>query len=723
VEGKGTASLDRIEVLARELGQACGCNAAAAALADEIMAEVQRTQSHLREQAQIIDQIHESVVMMDLDGYITSWNRGAERLFGYTAAEAIGRHILFLYAEPDGEEETGFQDMFLGHGGRELEVRRRRKSGEVFWASLQLSLVRAAGGQPTGIIGYLTDITERIDAQETLRLHAHIFEHSDEGILITDAHERIVSVNRAFTRITGYEARDVAGQTPRVLRSGQHDAAFYAEIRQRIEREGRWQGEIQDRRKNGEIYPTWVSISAVRDGDGKITHYFSIFSDITERKRAEERIHYLAYYDALTELPNRALFYKLVDQALIEARRNRQHGAILFIDLNRFKPINDSLGHGVGDSLLQLIGLRLREALRNEDVVARLGGDEFVVALFDIARREHAAVVAQKILASFEAPFVIDQHELKVGAAVGISVYPQDGDDTETLLRLSDIAMYRAKKAGADGYAFFSQEMNARALDRLKIENGLRHAIERNELRLHYQPKADLASGRIVGAEALVRWQHPEQGMVSPADFIPVAEETGLIVRISAWVIDAALRQACALRDAGFAPIRIAVNLSARDFSPLLPQRVAAALAAHGIGPDWLELEITESMLMHSTDRVIEMMDEISKLGVALALDDFGTGYSSLSYLKRFPIDTLKIDRSFVMNMPRDTNDCAIAGAIVGMAKQLGHKVIAEGVETAEQLTFLKGLGCDEMQGYLLSAPVTAEKFAALLREDRRLAA
>ncbi len=718
---KGADSLDRIEALAHALGRASGCTAATAALADEMLAEVRRTQTRLREQAQIIDQIHESVVMMDLDGYITSWNRGAERLFGYTAAEAVGRHILFLYAEPE-EEETGFQDMFLGHGGRELEVRRRRKSGEVFWASLQLSLVRATNGHPTGIIGYLTDITERIDAQETLRLHAHIFEHSDEGILITDAQERIVSVNRAFTRITGYDAAEVVGQTPRMLRSGLHSAEFYGEIWQRIEREGRWQGEIQDRRKTGEIYPTWVSISAVHDGDGRVTHYFSIFSDITERKRAEERIHYLAYYDALTELPNRALFYKLVDQALIEAKRVRQHGAILFIDLNRFKPINDSLGHGVGDRLLQLIGMRLRETLRNEDVVARLGGDEFVVALFDIAKREHAAVVAQKILASFEPPFVIDQHELKVGAAVGISVYPQDGGDTETLLRLSDIAMYRAKKTGADGYAFFSQEMNERALDRLKIENGLRHAIERNELRLHYQPKAELATGRIVGAEALVRWLHPEQGMVPPGDFISIAEETGLIVQISAWVIDQALRQACALRDAGAQPIRIAVNLSARDFSPMLPQRVAAALAAHGIGPEWLELEITESMLMHSTDRVVEMMDELSRLGVALSLDDFGTGYSSLSYLKRFPIDTLKIDRSFVMNMPRDANDCAIAGAIVGMAKQLGHKVIAEGVETEEQLTFLKGLGCDEMQGYLLSAPVTAEAFAGLLREGKRLA-
>jgi diguanylate cyclase (GGDEF)-like protein/PAS domain S-box-containing protein len=715
----GSGDLDRIEALCREILSGSG-EGRVATLAADMLEQVGRTRERLREQTQILDQIHESVIAMDLDGYITSWNGGAERLFGYTAAEAVGRHILFLYADPDDEDEA-FQDVFLEHGGREMEVRRRRKSGEVFWASLQLSLVRDDDGQPTGLIGYLTDITARVEAQETLRLHARIFEHSDEGILIADAAERIVSINRAFTRITGYEESEALGQTPRLLRSGLHGPAFYEEVWRRIEVEGRWQGEIWDRRKNGEAYPTWVSISAVKNPEGRITHYFSIFSDITERKQAEERIHYLAYYDALTDLPNRALFYKLVDQALLEARRNRQHGAILFLDLNRFKPINDSLGHGIGDRLLQQIGCRLREALRTEDVVARLGGDEFVVGLFDITQRDHASIVAQKLLASLDAPFVLDSHELKVGAAIGISVYPQDGFDTETLLRLADIAMYRAKQTGEDAYAFYSHEMNQRALDRLKIENGLRHAIERQELLLHYQPKVDIASGRIVGAEALVRWRHPEQGMIPPGDFVPVAEESGLIVQISAWVLDAALRQARAWREAGLVPIKIAVNLSARDFSAALPERVSALLAAHGMTPEWLELEITESMLMHSTERVIGMMDELAQRGITLSLDDFGTGYSSLSYLKRFPIDTLKIDRSFVVNIPDDPNDCAIAGAIVGMAKQLGHKVIAEGVESSQQLAFLRSLGCDELQGYLFSAPVSAEKFEAMLREDKRL--
>jgi diguanylate cyclase (GGDEF)-like protein/PAS domain S-box-containing protein len=675
-----------------------------------------------REQAEILDHINESVIVMDLAGYIIHWNKGAERMFGYSAAEAIGRNILFLYADEDAaDEDSSFHDVFLESGGREMEVRRRKKSGELFWASLQLSLLRDAEGQPSGLIGYLSDITERVKAEETLRLHARIFENSEEGIVITDAQQRIVSVNSAFCDILGYQAEEVIGQTPRTFHSGRHDAKFYEEMWRQLNATGSWHGEIWDRRKNGEEFPLWASISVVRGPDGRVTHYFSIFADITERKRAEERIHYLAYYDALTGLPNRTLFFKLVDQALAEARRNRLHGALLFIDLNRFKPINDTLGHGVGDRLLQQVGARLRATLRNEDVVARLGGDEFVVALFDITRREHAGIVAQKLLAAFDTPFLVDGHELRLGGAIGISVYPQDGFDTETLLRLADIAMYRAKHGGQEGYMFYSQEMNRKAVDRLKIEAGLRHALDEGQLVVHYQPKVRLADGRIVGAEALVRWRHPERGMVPPGEFIPVAEETGLIVQVGAWVLDTACRQASLWRQAGLPDIKVAVNLSAREFAPTLSQRVLDVLRRHRLPPSALELEITESMLTHSAEAVIAMMTELTGLGVALSLDDFGTGFSSLSYLKRFPIDTLKIDRSFVTGIPNDANDCAIAGAIVSMAKQLGHKVVAEGVETADQLAFLDSLGCDEIQGYLFAPPVTAAELESLLRDDRRL--
>ena len=676
----------------------------------------------LRRQAQILQYVNESVVSMDLAGFITGWNRSAERLFGYSAAEVMGRNVLFLYAD-ENEEDISFEDVFLNSGGREMEVRRRKKNGEVFWAHLQLSLLKDDNGQPNGLIGFLSDVTERRNADEQLRLHARIFEQSDEAILITDAQEKIVSVNPAFTRITGYSAAEVAGETPRKLRSGRHDAAFFQSMWQRLLDTGYWQGEVWDRRKDGEIYPTWLSIGSVRNSADEITHYFSIFTDITDRKRAEGRMHHLAYFDALTGLPNRMQFSRLADQALMSSRRKEGFGAVLFIDLNRFKPINDTLGHEAGDKVLQETATRLRACVRGADVVCRLGGDEFVVGLFEIANREHAASVAQKLLATLDDPIVIEGRELKLGAAIGISIYPEDGMSTETLLRQADIAMYRAKQTGPDGMAFFNADMNQRAIDRLNLEAGLRRAIERDELLLYYQPKVNIKNGTIVGAEALVRWRHPERGLVPPAEFVPVAEESGLIVHVSNWVLEAVCKQIRQWMDTGFPAMHIAVNLSARDFSSGLPARVQELLERYGIGAEWLELEITEGMLMHHTAAVIAMMEEITALGVSLSLDDFGTGYSSLSYLKRFPIDTLKIDRSFIISIPDDTDDCAIAGAIVGMSKQLKHNVIAEGVETTDQLVFLKGLGCDEIQGYLFSPPVPAETFAAMVREGKRLAA
>ena len=669
-------------------------------------------------QAQILQHISEAVITMDLAGFITGWNQGAQRLFGYEEAEVLGRNVLFLYADED-TADASLEDAFLERGGRELEVRRRRKNGEMFWASLQLSLLRDDDGHPSGLVGFLSDITLRRNAEEMLRLHACIFERSEEAILITNAREEIVSVNAAFTRITGYSAEEVLGQTPRKFSSGRHDKGFYAAMWKKLTETGYWQGEVWDRRKDGEIYPKWTAIGAVTNSANEVSHYFSIFTDITDRKRAEGRIHHLAFFDALTGLPNRSLFNRLAEQALSDSKRIEHCGAFLFIDLNRFKPINDTLGHSVGDQVLQEVANRFRGCLRGADVVCRLGGDEFVVALFDISSRDHAGNVAQKLLASLDDPLVVGGHELKMGAAIGISIFPEDGNDAETLLRLADIAMYRAKQTGPDNFAFFREDMNVRAIDRLNLETGLRRAIERNELILFFQPKVNIESGGIIGAEALVRWRHPERGMVPPGEFIPIAEETGLITQIGSWVLETACRQARQWQDAGFAPIQIAVNLTARDFSSSLPARVAQLLQEYAIGAEWLELEITEGMLMKNTETVIGMMDELAVLGTALSLDDFGTGYSSLSYLKRFPIDTLKIDRSFVINIPEDANDCAIAGAIISMAKQLKLNVIAEGVESHEQLEFLRSRGCDEIQGYLFSPPAPAEKFIAMVRAGK----
>ena len=554
-----------------------------------------QVEAQLQHQSQILDQIHESVLTMDLNGFITSWNKGAERLFGYSPVEAVGRNILFLYDD----EDMSFNDPFLEQGGRLMEVRRKKKSGEVFWASLSLSPLSDINDRSIGLIAYLTDITER--------------------------------------------------------------------------------------------------------------------------KQAEERIHHLAYYDALTSLPNRSLLTKLVDQALTVAQRSKLHGCVLFIDLNRFKLINDTLGRHIGDELLREVARRFRSVLRDQDLVARLGGDEFAVGLFDISQHYEASTVAQKLLQALNAPFLIDGHDLRVGGSIGISVYPQDGGDAETLLRLADIAMYRAKQVGdADGdhVAFYSQDMNQGMQERMRIESGLRHALGNGQLLLHYQPKFSIASGKIIGAEALVRWHHPERGMIPPAEFIPLAEATGLVVQVGEWVLEAACAQAQVWKERGLPPTRLAVNVSAREFTSALPGRVMETLSRYGLEPSWLELEITESTLMHNIDRVIGIMDRITALGVTLSLDDFGTGYSSLSYLKRFPIDTLKIDRSFTMGIPGDANDCAIASTIISIAQQLNHKVIAEGVETVEQLAFLKSSGCDEVQGYLFSQPLPAEQFEQALREN-----
>ena len=565
-------------------------------LAQRSTSAFMQVEAQLAHQLQVLDQIQESVLTLDQAGYITSWNKGAERLFGYTAVEAVGNHILFLYVDAD----ERFVDGFAERGGRMMEVRRRKKSGEVFWASMTLTPLCDADERAIGLIAYL--------------------------------------------------------------------------------------------------------------------------SDITERKEAEERLHHLAYYDALTSLPNRTLLTKLLDQALMVAQRNEASGCVLFIDLDRFKWINDTLGRRIGDELLRQVSLRFRDALREEDIVARLSGDEFVVGLFDIRQHFEATTVAQKLQASLERPFLIEGHDLRVGASVGISVYPQDGGDAETLLRLADIAMARAKQGHhdnpEDSVAFYSLDMNQGMHERMRIESGLRHALGHGELLLHYQPKFQIDGHRIIGAEALVRWMHPERGLVPPAEFIPLAETTGLIVQVGEWVLEAACAQAAVWQRAGLPPLRIAINVSAREFSATLPGRLAATLKRYELAPSWLELEITESALMHDIERVIEIMGEIHALGVTLSLDDFGTGYSSLSYLKRFPIHTLKIDRSFTTGVPDDASDCAIATTIIGMAQKLGHQVIAEGVETVEQLEFLRAAGCDEVQGYLFARPLTAHAFETALREN-----
>ena len=666
----------------------------------------------------------DAVLELDLAGYLTAWSHGAQQMFGYAATEALGQHILFLYAEDD--DDGNIAELFFedegGAGGARTEVRRRKKNGDIIWVKLHILLRHDEAGDPVGMLVRLAQADEALSEADKIHLHARIIEDSDQGVLITDAHERIVSINSSFTRITGYTPEESIGKTPDLLRSGVHDAEFRAKVRSAMQSEGPWRGEIVGKRKNGELFPQSVTVSVVRDAQGKISHTFSLFSDISVHKDAEARMQRMANYDTLTGLPNLCLLNQLVGQALTETKRSREHGALLVIDITRIGAISDTLGHDIGNDLLCEIGRLFRLSLREADVLARLDGHKFAVALLHIEKREHAAIVAQKLLSALAAPIVLASHSLQVGAHIGITVYTEDGTDVPTLIRYADVAMSKAAQNIESGFLFYSEEMNQRAKEHLRIESELRQALLNNELMLYYQPKVSLRSGRIVGAEALLRWRHPVRGLVSPGVFIPVAEETGLILDLGTWVLEEACRQVREWKDANLIMPPVAVNLSARQFDSQLPKRIAAVLERHGVQPEQINLEITESLLVRGTDNVIAIMNELVAMGMALALDDFGTGYSSLAYLKKFPISTLKIDRSFVIGLPYEENDCAIARAIVTMAQQLRQEIVAEGVETAEQMSFLRELGCDQLQGYLFSQPIPAADFAGMLREGKRLA-
>jgi diguanylate cyclase (GGDEF)-like protein/PAS domain S-box-containing protein len=674
-----------------------------------------------REQlAHTFDTSEEPVIVLDTAGYVTGWNRGAEHLFGYAREEAIGQHVLFLYAEDDDSGEVA--ELFMEEGFGLIEVQRRKKSGEVFWVRLAVSMIHDDSDDPAGMLVHLSPVTEHLSEEEKQHLHARIIEDSDQGVLITDAKERIVSINSAFTRITGYSPAEAIGHTPDLLRSGVHDAEFRARVRGAMQGQGPWRGEIIGKRKNGELFPQSVTISVVRDDDGKVTHTFSIFSDISVHKDAEARMQRLANYDALTGLPNRNLLNTLMHQRLAEARRSREYGALLVVEISRIGSISDTLGHEVASELITEVSRLFRSMLRDADILARIDGSKIAIGLPHIENREHAGIVAHKLLAALNTPIQVASHSLQISASIGIAVYPEDSLDMPSLMRFADIALAKAAQGTGSGFLFYREEMDQRAKERMRLESELRVALKGGQLELHYQPKVSLRNGRVVGAEALIRWRHPERGMVSPTVFIPVAEETGLIYDIGTWVLDEACRQLRAWRDAGLVMPPIAVNVSARQFDRRLPSRMLEVLDRHGVLPEQIMLEITESLLVRGTDAVIGIMNELVAMGLALALDDFGTGYSSLSYLKKFPISTLKIDRSFVIGLPHEANDCAIARAIVTMAQQLRQEIVAEGVETPEQMAFLRDLGCDQLQGWLFSPAIPASEFAAMMRSGQRLA-
>ncbi len=551
-------------------------------------------------------------------------------------------------------------------------------------------------------------------SQRNLYLAGKVIESSLEGIMVTDAEARILSVNPAFTHMTGYTPEEVIGRSPSLLNSGRQSPAFYARMWEGLVAEGKWQGEVWNRRKSGEVYPQLLHITAIRDRDGRLTHYAALFTDISRLKETEARIRDLAYYDPLTGLPNRRLLEDRLQVEIGHAARLRCRLAVLFVDLDRFKRINDSLGHSVGDKLLVEIAARLRGSLREDDTVARMGGDEFLVILNNLAGPDEAAMTARRLVGALRRPVHIEGRELVVTTSLGVSIYPDDSQDADTLIKHADVAMYRAKDEGRNSFQLFEPAMNARSLEHLALETALHRALPRKELLLHFQPLVDAADGRLVAAEALLRWQHPDLDLVSPADFIPLAEETGLIVPIGEWVLRSACEHHRAWREAGGTPLRMMVNISARQFRDEgFLAMVGSVLAETAMPPACLTLELTESMLMDGTERTIARLEQLRALGVGLAIDDFGTGYSSLAYLKRFPIDELKIDRLFVRGIDRETRDGALVAAIISLGHSLGLRVVAEGVETPGQLAVLQHEGCDLAQGFHFSAPLPWPAFVA----------
>lgn len=647
------------------------------------------------------------------DGLLLEVNEGFCRLTGYDLNPTIDQTSLDLGIWVDLNERKRLVDQLNRDGFvRDFTCHIRRSDGQI-----RLCELSARPLPITGVDCMLTiarDITERHLMQEKLQLAATVFENTAEGVLITDIDQRISAVNRAFSEITGYSEIEALGQTPRLLASGQHDSAFYLAMWHQLTAEGHWQGEIYNKRKNGELYPSWLTISAVRNSDREITHFVAVFADISSIKHAQAKLDYQAHHDPLTGLPNRTLFENRLQGVLTCAQVSNRQGAVLFLDLDRFKHISDSLGHPVGDLLLKGIAQRLKEQVRDVDTVARLGGDEFIILLPGLHKPSDASTIANKLLACFNAPFQAGEHEFFTSASIGISLYPQDGTDVSTLIRNADAAMYRSKAKGRNRVEAYTRDLTAQASERIALEHELRRAVERNEMSLCFQPKLSLKTQSLVGAEALIRWSHPTFGEVPPEHFIHLAEENGTILQLGDWVLEQACRQMQAWKQhyQPFGPLSI--NLAGAQLRhPHLARRIEQLLKHHQLKAGDLQLEITENFIMSQAEEALAVLYQLKKLGVQLAIDDFGTGYSSLSYLKRLPLDILKIDKSFIRGLPDDPHDAAIARAIIALGRSMQLTIIAEGVENQAQQRFLAAEGCEQIQGYIVSLPLPPEEFAA----------
>ena len=686
------------------------------------VSERKAAESKLRMLSTAIEQSPTSVVITNLDATIEYVNPCFTEATGYSLAEAVGKNPRVLQSGLT--DASVYRDMWktltCGHTWVG-ELINKRKNGELYFEEAYISPVKDINGEVGHYVAVKVDITARKLAEDNLRIAAAVFQ-SQEGMIVADANAVILRVNNAFTRITGYSADEVIGSTPKVLSSGMHDKAFYDAMWETLNLSGTWEGEVWNRHKNGEAYLERLTITAVKNNAGKVTNYVATMTDITSSKEASEEIHNLAFYDPLTQLPNRRLLLDRLKQALAASVRSGRCGALLFLDLDHFKTLNDTLGHDIGDQLLKQVSVRLSECVRKVDTVARLGGDEFVVLLENLSSKpiEAAAqteIIATKIQAALSRPFVIGSHEHHSTGSVGATLFSnQQQAGVDAILKQADIAMYQAKDSGRNTIRFFDQEMQDAVIARANLEYELRVAITQKQFQLHFQPQVD-REGCILGAEVLIRWIHPKLGIVAPGHFIDLAEDTGLILPIGEWVLNAACAQLKEWQQYPYTKnLTLSVNVSAKQFRQAdFVEQVQSFINHYAINPSLLKLELTESILFKDINGMISTMNALRNIGISFELDDFGTGYSSLQYLKKLPLSQLKIDQSFVRDIAIDSNDRTLVLTIITMAHSLGLEVIAEGVETQQQLEFLKDNGCDHYQGYLFSKPVPLEDFEALL--------
>ncbi len=665
----------------------------------------------------LLESATDGIHILDLDGHLIEYSPSFLKMLGYSKEEAQYLSINDWDAKHS-REEIDEKLLFMPNSPLTIETIHHRKDGTLFNAEITTRSIQLDGKR--FIYASSRDITKRKQSENELQKLSQAVEQSPNTIVITSLEGDIEYVNTAFTTTTGYTYDEVIGKNARLLQSMKTSLATYETMWKQLTQGKNWTGEFINRRKDKTEYIEAVKASPIFNTDGTITHYMAIKEDITEQKHTQERVHYLANFDALTGLPNRNKLEEQTKYTINIAKRKNGKLALLFLDIDHFKNINDTLGHNIGDALLIELGQRFRSVLRKEDIVSRLGGDEFI---FMIPNTDEKSIshVSRKLLDTISKPVIIEQNELIVTASIGIAIYPTDGTDYETLSKNADIAMYRTKNDGRNNYCFFTEEMQVRSVHNLELTNALHHALERNELHLVYQPQISLQDNRIIGAEALLRWKHHKFGDISPSEFIPLAEDSGLILPIGEWVLRTAVQQAKGWIEHGLSPIIVAVNLSAVQFRyKRLPELVTEILDDIGLHPEYLELELTEAATMNNPKNAYAVMDDLHERGIRMSIDDFGTGYSSLSYLKKFKVYKLKIDRSFINDIHTDPEDKAIVNAIISMAHDLGLKTIAEGVETTEQLNYLQTQGCDEIQGYYYSKPLSNEEFEIFVKSKSK---